>query len=63
MQSHTTNKITPMKSETWDEMRNFLMDIDMEQEDRVLSADYVGRLCAEEWAHGVRAGLNRTEER
>lgn len=53
--------MTPMKSETWTEMRNFLMDIDMSQEDRVLIADYVGRLCAEEWAHGVRAGLSRRE--
>ena len=53
--------MTPMKSETWEEMRNFLMDIDMKQEDRVLIADYVGRLCAEEWAHGVRAGLSRRE--
>jgi len=53
--------MTPMKSETWEEMRNFLMDIDMKQEDRVLIADYVGRLCVEEWAHGVRVGLNRRE--
>ena len=53
--------ITPMKSETWEEMRNFLMDIDMKQEDRVLIADYVGRLCAEEWAHGVSAGIGHSE--
>ena len=53
--------MTPMKSETWEEMRNFLMDIDMKQEDRVLIADSVGRLCAEELAHGGRAGLRRRE--
>ena len=53
--------MTPMKSETWTEMRDFLMDIDMKQEDRVLIADYVGRLCVEEWAHGVRAGIGHGE--